>query len=185
MKRIAIAAAAALLMLGTAQAQQRSPLYGEIGYSFLEIKDQGFKANPQALRGIIGYDFHPNVAVEGMLMFGTASDDQTVVDAGTGIPVNVDVKVKNAFGVFAKPKYDFGNIEAFARLGWARTKVGVSGSALGVTVDDDASDSSFAWGLGANYRFNPRMSVGLDWMRYNKDGSAKVQGWTVSFGYRF
>ena len=41
MKRLAIAAASVLLMLGTAQAQTRAPLYGELGYSFLEFKGDG------------------------------------------------------------------------------------------------------------------------------------------------
>lgn len=171
MKRLAIAAASVLLMLGTAQAQTASPLYGELGYTFLEFKGNGFKANPGAVRGIVGYEFHPNIAAEGMLMFGTNSAS----DQGT------DVKLKNAYGLFVKPKYDFGNVEAFGRLGWVRGKVGVS-NAAGSTSD---SKSDFAFGLGANYRFNPRMSVGLDWMRYlDKDG-IKIQGVTVNFGYRF
>ncbi|HET8747528.1 MAG TPA: porin family protein [Ramlibacter sp.] len=184
MKRIAIAAAAALVMVGAAQAQTRAPLYGEIGYSFLEVKDEGFKANPQAIRGIVGYEFHPNVAVEGMLMFGTTEDGETVNDPFLG-PVDLDVKVRNAFGLFVKPKMDFGNIEAFGRLGWARTKLRATASVPGASASGSDSDSSLAFGVGANYRFNPRMSVGLDWMRYNKDGSTKVQGWTVNFGYRF
>ena len=179
MKRFAIAAAAALLMLGTAQAQQArtatSPLYGEIGYTFLEVKDSGLKANPQALRGIIGYNFHPFFAAEGMLAFGTASDD---VNVGG---VNAEVKLKNAFGVFAKPKYDIGNVELFARLGWVRSEVKVS--ALGASASDH--DDDFAYGVGANYSFNPRTYVGLDYTRYfDKDGT-KVNGWTVNLGYRF
>lgn len=172
MKRIAIAAAAALLMLGTAQAQQRSPLYGEIGYSFNTVKAEGgFDANPQALRGIIGYNFHPYFAAEGMLAFGTSSDS----DQG------VDVKVRHAYGIFAKPKYDFGNIEVFGRLGWARTKV--RGEVGGVTGDDSASD--IAYGLGVNYSFNPKMYVGADWMRLRDKDGVKVDGLTISLGYRF
>jgi outer membrane autotransporter protein len=172
MKRIAIAAAAALMMLGTAQAQQqRSPLYGEVGYSFLEVKADGFKANPQALRGIIGYDLHPFVAVEGMVAFGTSSDSDN----------GVDFKLKNAWGLFVKPKYDFGNIEAFARLGWARTRI--SGTdAIGT---ETSSEGDFAWGVGANYRLNPRMSVGLDYSRLRDKDNVKLNGWTVNFGYRF
>ena len=171
MKRIAIAAAAALMMLGTAQAQQRSPLYGELGYTFLQYKADGFKANPQAIRGIVGYDLHQYFAAEGMLMFGTSDDS----DAGT------NVKLRHAFGIFAKPKYDFGNIEAFGRLGWVRTNTRVRD----FTGSDNQSDSDFAYGIGANYRFNPKMSVGLDWMRLQDKDGGKIDGVTVNFGYRF
>jgi outer membrane autotransporter protein len=178
MKRIAIAAAAALLMLGTAQAQQRtaaSPWYGELGYSFLNVESDGFDADPQALRGIIGYNFHPFFAFEGMAAFGTRADDVRIGG------VNVDFKLRNAFGVFVKPKYDFGNIEAFARLGWVRSEV--RASALGASAEDD--DDDFAYGVGLNYNFNPRTYVGADYMRYfNKDG-ATIDGLTISIGYRF
>jgi opacity protein-like surface antigen len=181
MKRIAIAAAAALLMLGTAQAQQvrttaGSPLYGELGYSFLNVDANGLgDADPQALRGIIGYNFHPFLAAEGMLALGTRSDD---INVGVG---SIDVKLRNAIGLFAKPKFDFGNVQAFARLGWVRSKVRASG--FGVSASD--SENDFAYGFGANYSFNPRMYVGADWMRYlDKDG-LKVDGVTISLGYRF
>jgi outer membrane autotransporter protein len=168
MKRILIAAAAAFFMLGAAQAQVRSPLYGEVGYSFQSIKvdEIGFKANPQALRGIIGYNFHPYFAAEGLLALGTSSDN--------------DVKVRSAFGVFVKPKYDFGNnFEAFARLGFANTKITATG------VDGSDSDSDFAYGVGVNYSFNPKMYVGADWMRLRDKDGVKVDGLTINLGYRF
>jgi len=174
MKRILVAAAAALTMLGTAQAQQRSPLYGELGYSFLQIKESstGFDATPQALRGIIGYNFHPYFAGEAMLAVGTSSDSDRGVDA----------KVKSAVGLFVKPKYDFNNnFEVFGRLGWARTKARFSVPGFSA----DGSDSDFAYGVGVNYSFDPKMYVGADYMKLlDKDG-AKVQGWTISLGYRF
>ena len=52
MKLIAIAAAAAVLMLGTAaQAQQKSPVYGEVGYTFLKFDDGlGGNSRPGAIR---------------------------------------------------------------------------------------------------------------------------------------
>jgi opacity protein-like surface antigen len=168
MKRIAIAAAAALLMLGTAQAQQArtaaSPLYGELGYTFLNFEGGGVDADPQALRGIVGYNFHPFFAAEGMLAFGTRSDN--------------GLRLRNAIGVFAKPKFDFGNVQVFGRLGWVRSKFRVAG--FGSDSDDD-----FAYGVGLNYSFNPRTYVGADWMRYfDKDG-VSIDGLTLSVGFRF
>jgi opacity protein-like surface antigen len=172
MKLIAIAAGSLLLVLGSAQAQTASPrLYGELGYSFLEVKNFGIETNPQALRGILGYDFHPNIAAEAMLAFGTKSDSSG----------RLDEKLNHAFGLFAKPKYTWNNAEVFARLGWAHTRVRTS-TPVGSSTD---SDDDFAYGIGANYQFNPRMYAGIDWMRYTKQDHLKVQGVTVNFGYRF
>jgi opacity protein-like surface antigen len=182
MKRLAVAAASVLLMLGTAQAQSRAPLYGELGYSFLEFKsdDGGFKVKPHALRGIVGYEFHPNVAAEGMLAFGTRSDD---VSDGVS---SVDIKLRHAFGVFVKPKYNFGPAEVFARIGYARIKVKATECVTGLgCASFSDSDGDVAWGFGANYNINPRMYVGADWMRLNDDDGGKVQGITINFGYRF
>jgi outer membrane autotransporter protein len=180
MKRIAIAAAAALLMLGSAQAQQARPAvpgwYGEVGYGFLNISEPGVDVNPQLLRGVLGYNVHPFFALEGMLGFGTASDD---FDTGAGF--RADAKVENTWGLFVKPKYDFGNVEVFGRLGWARTKLKVD-TPLGTGRD---SDNDFAYGVGLNYSFNPRTYVGVDYMRYFDKNNTTIDGWSINVGYRF
>ena len=172
MKLIAIAAASAFIMLGTAHAQQASsPLYGELGYTFGSAKGNGVSANPGAVRGIIGYDVHPYFGVEGMVGFGTNSDSDN----------GVEVKLQHMYGVYVKPKYDFGNIEAFGRLGFARVK----GEACGATGCSSSSDHDFSYGLGVNYRLNPKMHVGVDWMRYQDRNGVKIDGVTVGVGYRF
>ena len=87
MKRIVIAAVAAFAMLGAAQAQtqtQPSPFYGELGYTFLKLKEEGLSTRNGAIRGIFGYAFHPNIAVEGMLGFAVNDDSVTFVDPTFG-----------------------------------------------------------------------------------------------------
>ena len=171
------ASAAAVLCAGAVQAQQlaapRTPWNAEIGYSWLDVRESslGFHANPQAIRGIVGYSFHPNLAVEGMAAFGTHGDS----DQG------VDVKLRSAYGVFLKPKYDLGNFEVFGRVGYARTNARVS--ALGVSAS--GSDNDFAWGAGAAYNINPRTYVSVDYMRLDNKNSTRVDGWTLNLGYRF
>lgn len=186
MKRIAIAAAAALAMLGSAQAQQfnRANAYGELGVTFLDIDAGSFDVNPMAIRGILGYDFHPFIGAELMLMGGVTDDDaDTTV---LGVPTNVNVKLRYAAGLYVKPKYSFNNqFEVFGRLGWAKSKVRVEANALGLSASDTESDDDFSWGLGLNYNVNPNMRVGLDWMRYYDRGNTKIDGWTISVGYRF
>ena len=186
MKRLAIAAAAALAMLGSAHAQKFSTAnaYGELGWTFLKIDGGDFSVRPSAIRGILGYDFHPYLGAELMLMGGVNDDDTTV--SVLGVPTNVNIKLQNSYGLYLKPKYTWNNqVELFARLGWARSKVKTSVSALGLTGSGSDSDDDFSWGLGANYMFNPRMGVGLDYTVYYDKGDTKVDGWTVSFKYRF
>jgi opacity protein-like surface antigen len=188
MKRIAIAAAAAIAMLSTAaqaQTAKTSPVYGEVGYTQFKFKEEGVgSVKPNALRGIVGYEFHPNVAVEGMLAFGI-SDDSISVDEGFG-PINVDLKLQHAYGIYVKPKFNVTpEFEVFGRLGYTQAKFKATASFAGVSVSESDSDGDVSYGLGAAYRFNPRMSVGLDYMRYSDKDGVKVDGVTVSFGYRF
>jgi outer membrane autotransporter protein len=187
MKRIVIAAAAAFAMLGAAQAQtQTSPLYGELGYTFLKLKEEGTSTRNGAIRGIVGYAFHPNVAVEGMLGFAVNDDSERFVDPTIGA-VDVKVKVQNSYGIFVKPKYAFNNnqFEVFGRLGWTRSKVKVTASAGGVSASASDSDNDFAYGAGVNFNINPRTYVGLDYMRYFSKEGTTIDGVTLGVGYRF
>jgi opacity protein-like surface antigen len=187
MKRTILAAVAALLAAAGAHAQMMptyssANVYGELGYTWLKIDAEGTSSRPDAIRGILGYDFHPNAAVEAMFAGGVSDDSKS----GTvnGVPTNVDVDLKHMYGIFLRPKYQYQAAEVFARLGWAHTKVSVR-STNNNLVDSTQSNDDFAWGLGVNFRFNPRMYVGLDWMRYSNQSGEKVDGITLGFGYHW
>ena len=124
MKRITSSAALAapLLTLGSAQAQQMPPMtwtsaYAELGYTFMKVDAFGTSFRPDALRGILGYDAHPNFAIEGMLAGGVSDDDKNLTISG--VPSNVNAKLDYMYGIWLKPKYVYQQTEAFARVGWA------------------------------------------------------------------
>jgi hypothetical protein len=172
MKKIS-AIAAALLLAGAAQAQAPKPeLYGEVGYSFITIDAGGTDLEPGLLRGIVGWNVHPYLAVEGLLATGV-KDDNTF---------GIKTKVSNAYGVYLKPKYDFGNgFEVFGRLGYVHTKIKSSfGNQSGSDSDDDVS-----YGVGASYSFNKQWYGVVDYMRYYDKDSIKASGVTLGVGYRF
>lgn len=181
MKVIAITAASVLMMLGTsAHAQAKSPLYGEVGYTVLKITDDDVDVKPHAVRAIVGYDVHPNLAVEGMAAVGVKKDSLSFE------AVNFDVKLQHAYGVFAKPKFNVTNdVEVFGRLGWVKSKVKATGSLAGITASASESDDDFAFGAGVNYRLNQSTHIGFDYIRYMDKDGAKVDGWTIGVGFRF
>lgn len=183
MKRIATAAAAAFLLLGgNAQAQMMSPAwYGELGYTSFKVDAAGSTSRPGAIRGILGYEIHPMVAIEGMAAWGVVDDDTTI--ASSLGPANANIELNHMYGLWIKPRYVMNQVELFGRLGWTHTKVEVSSSTFGVSRTD--SDDDFSWGLGVNFRFNPRMYVGLDWMRYSNQSGNKIDGITLGFGYHW
>lgn len=183
MKRIAIAAAAAFLAMGSAQAQQATPWYGELGYTFLKIDGLGTSARTGVVRGIIGYDFHPYFAFEGMLGAGVNDENKNIVGAD-GLSHNVKFKTDELYGIWVKPKYNLGNgFEVFGRLGWSHVKIKTRSDAADLTIG--RSEDGFSWGAGANYYFNPRLYGGIDFMQYSSKSNHHVDGVTFSVGYRF
>ena len=158
-----VAGALATLAFTTAHA---GGLYGEIGYSDLDLKVSGSRTSSERMvRGTVGYELHPQLSVEAMLGQGT----------GGGAP-----KVNQMMGVFVKPKIlGLGNdFELTGRLGYASTKV---------TKADGTTDraGSFAYGIGASYRVHPNVTLTLDHMRYRKKDGVTVQGLTAGVGISF
>lgn len=187
MKRTILAASAALLAIGSAQAQTMPPystanVYGELGYTWLKIDAAGTSSRPEAIRGILGYDAHPYGAIEFMLGGGVSDDNKNVNVPGGGT-ANVNVDLKEMYGIFVRPKYKYQQVEGFFRLGWAHTKV--NAQSTNSSLNSTQSDDDFAWGLGLNFRFNPNMFVGIDWMRYSNQSGHKVDGMTLGFGYHW
>ncbi len=182
----ALTAAVFTIAAAGAHAQSQPPapskLYGEIGLTAvnLEIISNGakLKANPTGLSAVLGYQVHPNVAIEGFL--GLASTREPLEFNGT--PVGLNAKIDSAAGFFIKPSVMVSNqVELFARLGYLRTKITVS-SAAGNTSD---SDTGTAYGLGANLYLTKTSYVQANWTSYYKESGVKSQGATLAFGVRF
>jgi len=187
---LSLLATAAVLACGGAYAQQQatqSRLYGELGYSHLDVTSRaggvGVSAHPGILRGIVGYNAHPNIAVEGMLGFGVR--DGEFSGTALGVPFNGDMSVRRMAGLFVKPKWQSANIELFGRFGWVHSRVRTTATALGVGATQTESEGDAAYGLGVNYQFSPRAYAGLDLMRYHDKDNTKVDGVTLSVATRW
>lgn len=179
-------AAAAVFSMASAQAQTQSnaspKMYAEIGYAALNLKEtfgaSTAKASPGVLTGVFGYQFLPNLAVEGLVGLGGGK-------AGVkenGVPNGVNVKISSAFGVFIKPSVAVSDsIDLFARAGWLHTTLKISEGAF----SESDSDNSFAYGLGANFNLSKTSYIQANWMNYYKKDGLKVDGFGVSYGTRF
>ena len=80
----------ALLVTGAAAQAQQAPsaLYGELALAPIQMKGDSDSGTSKNLRGIIGYELHPNVAIEGMVSFGVKSGSLTIL--GERIETSVD-----------------------------------------------------------------------------------------------
>ncbi len=166
----------ALLMAGAGAHAQG--VYAEVGYTPLSLEASvvgvDVASDPSAVRGLVGYELGPYLALEGMVGFGVADDDIT----GNGFSSGLKGKVDNMFGVYAKPKLPIApDFDLFGRVGFASTKLSVAG--------DSATESSLSWGLGASYRINEQLSINGDYMVYHDKDDVTIDGFTVGVGFRF
>ena len=170
-------------VLATAVAAQ-AQVYVEGAVNALTVKgsSDGLKleTKPSTFSGLVGYNVHPNVDVEGYLGLGARSSGVSL----NGTNVAVDGKMKSSFGVFVKPKIMVSpEVEVFGRLGFLENKFNFS--AQDNSYNETRTQGSFAFGVGANYYFDKRTYVSGTYMNYhNKDG-LKVNGLSIGVGYKF
>ncbi len=180
-----IVTAAALLAASLAAHAQ---FYGEVGYSVTTINAEAAGASietkPKSLRGLVGYDFTENLALEGIVGFGIGESDVTA----KALNVSVDIakaKLNNVLGLFITPKVEIiDGLEAYLRLGVARTSLK---SKMAKDSDTEISTST-AYGLGVRYMIDSQFSINADYMDYGRVGENKdykAKGFTVGAGYKF
>jgi hypothetical protein len=167
--------------LGAAGAAQAQLVYGELGYSAmttsLSVPLLGIsaKANPAMGRAIIGVSPLLGLTIEG-LAAGHINDDR-FNSSGSQL-LNGRAKVSQILGVYVGGRLPLGPVELFGRVGAAQSELDFRG--LGKADDSDVS-------YGGGIRFIPgnNLTFSADYMNYYNKGGAKIEGYTLSIGYRF
>ena len=153
-------------------AQADGQTYAEVGYGWLKLSSSGYDVTTGELIGRFGYEFTPNFAAE--VMGATSVSDGTVY--------GVKVKVDNAFGGYLKGRVQAAqNFELFAKLGWVQASL--KASVPGASASN--SDSSFSYGVGAQYTFSGKWYAQADYMSYYDKSGDSIKGPSISVGLRF
>lgn len=135
--------------------------------SSVDEKDVGWKI-------FGGYQFNPNLAVEGGYVdLGKLSFKSTVTLPTPGT-VSGDIKAKE--GVFVDvlgivPINDMFSL--YGKVGAYNIKTEVSANyTAGTSMSDSARNSGYAYGLGGEMKFDDAMSARIEWQRFNKVGDS-------------
>lgn len=150
--------------------------YAEGGLGPMKISGQGMSASPVVVRGTLGKNINPNLAVEGTYAL-TASKDNVMY-----FNTNVDVSVAG-YGIYLKPKFTVApGTEVFGRLGYTSAKL--KATAAGVSMDSDRQNS-WSYGVGMQTSLNKDWYAQADYMVFSKKNDITGKGLGVSVGYRF
>ncbi len=173
--RILIYSAAAIALMATpALAQDRTGMYGSLGYSQLD----GADGDLGAVTGRLGARMSRNFGLEAELSTGVKDDDITIGAVTGSLKLDYDAA---AYAVGYLPLSD--NFELFGRAGYGTTSV--EADVAGFTQTEDGE--SFNYGAGANWWFNENSGLRGDWTRrdFTDDGGGEVDAYSLSYVRRF
>ncbi len=181
MNKTAWACAMALATLGTLDAHAQ--VYGELGYTsasvWYELFDSKTEFSQKALRGVVGYELTPNLAVEGQATFGVGNN--SMKDDGQTVP-DTKARLDSVFGVYVKPKTKLGDkVEVFGRVGNSRNRISTTEAGVGTTY----SDTAVSLGAGLSYALTPAASLNIDYMQSLQTDLTRSSGLTIGVGYKF
>lgn len=169
---LAIAAASAAAMPALAQ---ENSWYGDIGYQFHSIDEDGADADIGTITGHVGYNFTPNLAAEGELGFGINDDEINVL--GTGVDLGVNYLV----GAYGRVQGSLGeNFTVFARAGIVQIEV----EAEGPGASASESETGAGYGVGGEYHFDGKNGIRADYTRYDVE-DLEVDSFLIGYSRKF
>jgi hypothetical protein len=131
--------------LACAAESKAGDFYVEVGYTLLNF-ESGSEYDDDLGVGIVkfGYNAHENLAVEVMAGTGLSDIKKNACVGGGRIPFKI--QADSAFGLYARPKIQLGDVELFARLGYTHTKLKAKISFDGISESERESEGGFFTG---------------------------------------
>jgi len=168
---IAFVSVLALSAAATAYAAEpQTSSYFEVGYAAPQIGFAGYSATPGNIVARGGFNFTKNFSAE---VFGSAG-------VASGNINNVTLKLDSAYGAYLKAQAELApHFEFYARAGWVHATLSSN------AVSGTGSDSSFSYGVGAQYLFTKNWYLQGDYSSYYDKQGVTIKGPAIAVGYRF
>jgi hypothetical protein len=144
---------------------------GGIGLFEHDIGDDSGTVTALNLR--LGYYLLEWLAVEGQANVGLSEAD---LDRA----LNTEVDLERALGIYLKPHFNFGPLDLFASVGYADTKVDVSGTPGSI----DVGDSGLSYGFGTRIPTSAG-AFDLEYLNLQDDGPVAIEGLMFTYNRYF
>ena len=133
--------------------------------------------NLQVLSGRLGVRIVENLSAEIRLGFGIANDssDVYVTDGVIFAALELDTKIKNYYGGYFRIDVPSEHVSPYLLAGATRTKIDVS---IG-GVSDDYSETSFGYGVGADFGPSDDVRINIEWGKYYDEDDEEISGFKV------
>lgn len=179
--------AASLLLITTLSGAQQiaKTSYGEVGITNLSIKSDNLDRtfSPTLVKFAVGTEINQNLDVEGF--YATTIKKDSYSETYNGNSVDIGIKA-SSYGVYLKPKTKIANdLELFAKLGYATSKLEASASAAQGSASDSDTESSFSYGIGLKKYITKDVFGVIDYSNYYKKDGVSANGLTFTIGASF
>jgi opacity protein-like surface antigen len=170
------------LMLGAAQGAMAQSVYGEVGYALMSTKVSvpllglSATAKPTMARALVGISPFGGLSIEGIAS-GSLSDDNFTSTGALNATFG-KAEVSQILGLYLGSRLGLGPVEIYGRAGMAKSEVKFNG--LGSSDDTD-----FSYGAGLRLIPVGNFTLSADYMNYLNKGGARIEGYTLSVGYKF
>lgn len=181
MKLFISSLATAALVAAPAIAQEGS-FYGDIGYQYISVDEDGVEADLGAIVAHGGYNFTDFLSVEGEVAVGIQDEDVSVGDVD---PIDVSVGLNYLIGAYGRVQAPLSeNFTVFARAGVVNAELEAEASAGGVTASESESETGAGYGVGGEFRFDAVNGVRFDYTRYDIE-DLEADAFTIAYSRKF
>lgn len=166
------------VLLGSMSARADDTYLG-VAYHTGSYDETGFETvSPTAIKLKAGKYVAKNVAIEGHMYFGTASD--SLVYFGQ----RIDLELKNAISVFVKGDLPLSaTANLYGLVGLTKGKLVVE--VPSVNYADSVSDSSLSYGFGAEIAVGNDMYVSGEYIMYISESAYDYSGFNIGLSKKF
>ena len=181
--RLSRAFLTAVALAGAHGAMAQS-IYGEMGYAAMSTKlsvpliGLSATAKPTMARALIGISPLGGLSIEGLAAGSISSDNFASTASATTSAQLGTAKVKQIMGVYLASRIGLGPVEVYGRAGMAKSEVQFNGLGSG-------DDTDFSFGGGVRLIPLGNVTLSADYMNYLNKGGARIEGYTLSVGYKF
>ncbi|MEM6666485.1 MAG: porin family protein [Pseudomonadota bacterium] len=177
--KLVLSSLAALGLVALPAAAQDSNFYGDVGYQFINVDEDGIEADLGTIVAHGGYQFTDFLSAEGELAVGIQDEDVTVSG------VDVEVGLNYLIGAYGRVQAPLGeNLTVFARAGIVNAELEAEASGGGITVSESDSETGAGFGVGGEFHFDGVNGIRLDYTRYDIE-DLEADAFTIAYSRKF
>lgn len=135
-------------------------------------------SNGTALKALVGYEFNPNIAIEGGYI---DSGTMTYSGTATGVAFTADVKATGMqFAILGiAPIND--KFSLFAKAAYSAVSVKTTGRVNTTLISSSTDKNNGGYGFGASYKFTDKLAIRGEWESVASDVNAATIGLQMKF----